>query len=283
MKTVKHTLTANYIKYVTALLAAGPLLAASPACQADTIEVTEPQPAGTISEPAESPFVTGTLALTVDTHFISYGADVWGAGDNWDDPLFHPMLELNFDLGKGFTGILGTWWDVNSNAPSSIGDVIQEVDVWIGVAYGYKDFNFTVLYQDWMYAGDIERIVDLKAGYAHWLNPSLTLHFRVDEGASGGDNGLATVLGVAPGTSWKDVSFSFPVNVAFDTDNFHGGDAGFSFASVGAAASVPMKFIPKGDWTFNVGVTYYFTNDDVIPNNPEDSFLTGTAGIVLGF
>jgi hypothetical protein len=40
---------------------------------------------------------------------MSFGQDVWAAGNNWDDPLFHPSLELNFDLGSGFTGILGTW------------------------------------------------------------------------------------------------------------------------------------------------------------------------------
>jgi len=282
MKTVKHTLTSNYIKYVAAVLAAGPLMAAS-TCMADAPEVTQ----------EEAPFVTGTLALNVDTHFVSYGADVWQAGTSWDDPLFHPMLELNLDLGKGFTGIVGTWWDVNSNASSSIADAVQEVDVWVGLGYGVGDWSFTALYQEWMYGSDSERIFDLKVGYAHFLNPSVTLHFRTDGGAAGGtpiggtpldyDTGLATVFGIAPGTSWKDVSFTFPVNVAFDSDGFHGGDSGFSFASVGASASVPLSFIPKGDWTFNVGLTYYLTNDDVIPANPDDSFLTGSAGVTLTF
>ena len=278
MKTVKHTLTSNYMKYVAAVMAAAPLLA-STSVKADAPPVTE----------EETPFVTGTLSLMVDTHFVSYGFDVWGAGENWDDPLFHPMLELNFDLGEGFKGILGTWWDVNNNQDTdatSIGNnKIQEVDVWAGVGYSMGDWSFTALYQEWMFAGQSERIVDLKAGYAHFLNPSLTLHFRVDNDL-GLDNGLATVLGIAPGTSWEDISFSFPVNVAFETDGFHGGDSGWSFASVGASASVPLKFIPKGDWTFSAGLTYYFTSEDVIPSNAingEENFLTGTAGVVLTF
>lgn len=272
MKTVKHTLTSNYIKYVAAALAAAPLVVGTSA-------LADAAPAA----PEEAPFVTGTLALTVDTHFVSYGLDVWGAGEDWDDPLFHPMLELGFDLGGGFKGILGTWWDVNSNAPSSIGDSIQEVDVWVGLGYSTGNWSFTALYQEWLYANESERIVDLKAGYAHFLNPSLTLHFRTDAGASGGETGLATVLGIAPGTAWEDISFTFPVNVAFDTDGFHGGDAGWSFASVGANAGIPLAFIPKGNWTFNVGVTYYFTNEDVIPGNVEENFLTGSAGVVLTF
>lgn len=281
MKTVKHTLTSNYVKYVAALLAAGPLLAASTTCQAEAA----PEPTM-----EETPFVTGTFALVVDTHFVSYGADVWGAGTKWDDALFHPSLELNLDLGKGITGIVGTWWDVNGNGSGSVGspaignNLIQEVDVWVGAAYSYEDWSFTALYQEWMYAGQSERIVDLKVGYAHFLNPSATLHFRVDHDfGSSIDNGLAAVFGIAPGTSYENISFSFPVNVAFDTDNFHGGESGFSFASVGASASVPLSFIPKGDWTFSMGLTYYLTDDDVIPGNVDDCFLTGSAGISLAF
>lgn len=280
MKTVKHTLTSNYIKYVAALLAAGPLVVATQNCLADG---TNAAPAA-MEEAEETPFVTGTLALTVDTHFVSYGADVWGAGQDWDDPLFHPMLELGFDLGGGFKGILGTWWDVNNNAPTSIGNSIQEVDVWIGASYAMNKFTFTALYQEWMYASQTEKIVDLKATYAGFLNPSATFHFRVDSELPNTDDGLAVVLGIAPGLKLgENISLSFPLNIAGETEGFHGGDEGFSFASLGANAGIPLSFISKGNWTFNIGVTYFVTSDDVIPNNPEDAFLTGSAGVTLTF
>jgi hypothetical protein len=277
MKTVKHTLTSNYIKYVATLLAAAPILAATQNCQAEAAA------AAPVAEP-EAPFVTGTLALTVDTHFVSYGADVWGAGNNWDDPLFHPMLELGFDLGGNFKGILGTWWDVNNNAPTSIGNSIQEIDVWAGLSYGMGKFTFTGLYQEWMYASQTEKIVDLKAAYAGFLNPSATFHFRVASDLPNTDDGLAVVLGIAPGLKLgENISLSFPLNIAGETEGFHGGDEGFSFASLGANAGIPLSFIPKGNWTFNIGVTYFVTSDDVIPNNPEDAFLTGSAGVTLTF
>ena len=57
---------------------------------------------------------------------------------------------------------------------------------------------------------------------------------------------------------------------------------GYAFASVGANASLPIPFMP-GSWSLNAGLTGYHTNDDVIPNNPEDAFLTGKLGLTLAF
>ncbi|HHY85102.1 MAG TPA: hypothetical protein GYA07_06155 [Verrucomicrobia bacterium] len=231
---------------------------------------------------AEAPFVSGTLSFVADTHFISYGQDVWGAGNEWNDVLFHPSLELTFDLGRGFKGILGTWWDVNDNAATSIGRKdVQEIDVWVGLGYEVQNFTFTLLYQEWMYGGQNERIVDFKVGYAHWLNPSLTLHARVDDELPF-DTGLVTVLGVAPSKEFGIVTVSVPVNVSFDTDNYHGGDAGFGFVSIGVSAGVPLTFV-KGNWSLNAGITYYHTNDKVIPVNPDEDFVTGSLGVSLAF
>ena len=277
MKTVKNKKTLNKLKPLSALLGVAPLLAGSVAFAEDAAE--------------EKPFVSGMLSLMAESHFISYGQDVWGEGDAWSDFFFHPTLELNFDLGNGFTGILGTWWDVNNAAPSqpkpspAIGHSVQEVDVWVGLGYKYENWSFTLLYQEWMYADQSERIVDFKVGYSHWLNPSVTIHTRVDNELAGFDNGAVGVLGIAPGKSWEWISLSFPVNVAFDTAGFHAGDAGFSFVSFGVGASVPLKFIQRGNWSFESGLTYYITDDDVIaPNKANDSsFLVGSAGIKLTF
>lgn len=231
----------------------------------------------------ETPFVTGSLTFAANTHFISYGADVWGAGSDWDDLLFNPMVDLSLDLGGGFSALIGTWWDVNDNADSSIANAVQEVDVWAGIAYATGDWSFSLIYQDWMYASQSERIVDLNIGYSHFLNPSLTLHARVDHDLGPTiDNGLAVVLGIAPGMDAGPVALSFPVKIAAETDEFHGGDSGFSFASAGVGASLPLEFM-RGDWSLDAGLTLYHTNDDVIPNNPDDFFLTGSLGLKLKF
>jgi hypothetical protein len=221
-----------------------------------------------------APVVTGSLNLNYNTHFISYGQDIWGAGTDFGDKgTFNPSFELNFDLGGGFKAILGTWWDVNSNADSNIGDAIQEIDAWAGLGYTTGPWSFTLLYQNWAYASQNEQIIDFKVAYADGLiNPSLMLHGRV-AGAEPFDTGLVTVLGIAPGTKAGPVTLSFPIQVAADTDGFHGGKGGFSFASAGISASVPVSFLP-GNWALNAGLVYYYTEGSVFPTNVDDSFLT---------
>ena len=234
-----------------------------------------------MEEPAPPSGTTfsGTLALDVNTHFISYGFDVWGAGNKWNDALFNPSLSLNWDFGNNWSANLGTWWDVNDNAISSIGENVQEVDVWAGIAYDAGFVEVGLTYQEWMYGGTSERIVDLALGFDLPLSPSLTIHGRVDPGASGGDNGVVPVLGIElPGLELGPVAMSFPVTCAFATDGFHGADGGFAYASAGVGASCPLIW----GWTLNAGVTYYYTNDSVIPN-PDESIFTGMIGVSLDF
>ncbi len=244
---------------------------------------TYSKPVVAMEEEESSPVVTGSLSLMVNTHFISYGFDVWGAGSSWSEPIFNPAIELNFDLGSGWTFILGTWWDVNDNAVSSIGgSAVQEVDVYGGFGYTTGIVSFTVLYQEWLYGGGSERIVDFIVAFDTILNPSLTIHGRVDGEDLGLEEGIVGVLGIEEGFDAGPVTFTFPAAVAFATDNYHGGDGGFAYASLGANLSVPLPFLP-GDWSFHTGVTGYYTNPDVIPTNPDELFLTGNAGITLTF
>ena len=167
---------------------------------------------------------------------------------------------------------------MNDNAPTSIGSSIQEIDVWAGFAYATGSWKTTFLYHDWMYASQHERAFELKLAYTHPINPYILLHYRFDDEISF-DTGLVALAGISPGTSLGPVALSFPVQVAFDTDGYHGGDAGFSFASAGISASIPIV----EHVALNLGVTYYYTNDSVIPVNPEDNIFTGSAGITITF
>lgn len=232
-----------------------------------------------IPAPADTPFVTGNLTLAYDTHFISYGQDVWAAGNDWSDGLFHPSLELDFNIGGGWQIYLNTWFDVNDNALSSIGGDVQEVDVNVGVYYTKDKWKFQLGYGAWMYGDQIEHIVDGKVSYNDGVwNPFLMLHGRVADDI-GFDTGLVAQVGIAPSKAFGPVTLSLPITASFDTDNFHGGDSGFAYVSAGLGASVPL-------WkqtTLNVGVTYYHTNDEVIPGNPDEDFVTGSAGITISF
>jgi hypothetical protein len=170
---------------------------------------------------------------------------------------------------------------VNDNAVSSIGKDVQEVDVWAGLAYTAGKTTITLLYQEWMYAGASERIVDLKVGYDTFLKPTLTLHGRV-EGNGGQKEGVVGVISGSYDFSGGPVNFSIPGAVAFATDGFQGGGAGFAYASVGFSGSLPLKGYFDGT-TLTAGVTYYHTNDSVIPGNPDSDFVTGNVGVSFSF
>jgi hypothetical protein len=260
------------------------LIGATLAAIATTTIATHAGPPAPAPEKNPAPLksrVSGTLSLTVDTHFISYGADVWAAGSEWSDPLFHPQLEVSIAFSDKFKMILGTWWDVNDNAISSIGGSVQEIDVWAGFAYTAGPVTYTLLYQEWMYANDSERIIDFKAAFDTFLKPYILIHGRVD-GIDAQEEGIVGVVGASYDFSGGPVNFSIPAALAFATDEYHGGGGGFAYASLGFNASLPLKGFFDGT-TINAGVTYYHTNDDVIPNNPDSDFVTGSVGVSFSF
>ena len=268
------------------LCATAALAAISSASAGDTyVAPPAPAPVPVAAEGASD--VSGWLSLDYNSHFVSYGADVWGAGNSVSDALFNPSFGLDFDLGGAVLSV-GSWWDVNDLAESPIGGNIQEIDVWAGISTDFGPVNVSLTYQAWFYAEDTEHIIDLGLSFDAPLAPSITIHGRPDAGASGGDTGVVAVLGfdvfaVGDGVSAGPVEFSAPISVAAATDGYHGGGSGFAYASAGLNFSVPVASGSLGDWDIHGGVTYFYTNDNVIPNNPDESFLTLSAGIGLSF
>ena len=265
-----------------------PLLAFALATGVASAGTTETMASAPPAPPAED-VVYGVLKLDFNSHFVSYGADVWSDGASMSDMGFNPMLELSFDLPGGFTSTLGTWWDVNSKGSAPLGGQIQEIDVWTGLSYTYEKFTVGVTFQDWVYADATEEILDVKFAYDCFLTPSLTVHNRLGAGGSGGSEGTILVLGLGHSVEAGPVTISFPFNLAyFLEDDFHAGstDSGFGYLSIGVGAALPLSpYIGDaiGDWTLNAGLTYYFTDDDVVGNPDEDDFLTSSVGLSLAF
>jgi hypothetical protein len=228
----------------------------------------------------EKPSISGNLSLNFDSHFVSFGQNTWGPNSNL---LFHPSLELTKSLNEDVKLILGTWWDVNDRAVSSIGNRVQEVDVWFGGSYTTGVLTTTAMYQQWMYNSRNEQAVELKFAVDTFLKPSLLIHQRLSTGYEGG-----TVIVLGAGYDFKvgPVSFSIPAAVSYTTSNYwSGGDSGIGFGSLGLTGSVPVEFVSKGA-TFSAGVTGYITNDDVITFNKtpnKANFATFTAGISIPF
>ncbi|MES2657493.1 MAG: hypothetical protein V4689_02685 [Verrucomicrobiota bacterium] len=242
--------------------------------------------------PVTEDVVSGVLSLSVNSHFISYGNDVWKDGSSMSDPGFNPSLEYTIQLpADGFSLILGTWWDVNSKAAApSIGGDIQEIDVWAGLGYTVDKFSITTTYQAWNYAQGTEQILDVKLGYACFLSPSLMFHNRIDEGNSGGADGTIVVLGLSHSIEAGPVTISFPVNfAAILGDNYYdataGSDSGYAYTSIAAQASYGLEFMGDtyGKWSLVGGLTQYWTNGSVIPGNPTNQFLTYNVGLTANF
>jgi hypothetical protein len=254
----------------------------------DPVPMTTPAP--TITEEEDN--FSGTLSLDLNSHFVSYGFDVWGDGNDLEGGTFNPALELTWGLPANFSLILGTWWDVNGKVPSAIGGKLQEIDVWAGLGYSVGDLSITALYQNWIYGSANEQIVDLKFAYDCFLSPSIVIHNRVDPGASGGSNGTIIVAGVSHSIDAGPVSFSFPLNVAyFLDDDFHPAstDSGLGYGSLGINATLPLTFLgdSRGEWNLHGGFTYYVTDSDVVANSdagrPDNDFLTANIGIGCAF
>jgi len=236
----------------------------------------------------EAPAFSGWVSFDINSHFISYGADVWGGGTTWKRGVFNPSAELAWATPiKGLTALVGTWWDVNNNAQSSIGGYLQEVDVWAGLSYGYEDLSVTVLYQAWAYGGKTEQILDVILKYSNnnFLNPALTIHNRLNPGAAeggGGKNGTFFVPNISYNFKVWEVTITPTAAMGLCTDDFHGGGGGYAYTALGIGASVPIPYLP-GDWELHGGITYYNTNNEVIPNNVANNFVTGNMGVKLSF
>ncbi len=232
------------------LLCATSLLQAGPSTSKEVVPSVPPEP----------PLITGTLSLLMDTHFVSYGQDIWGAGQSWQDPLFHPSLAINFNLASNFTFFVGTWMDINDNndSNSTLGNRVQEIDVWAGVSYTVDKFKFSLTNQYWNYNGNTEKILDFRIDYANILNPYLLFN---------------------PTKTVGPVTLSLPVAMSYDTYDFHGGQAGFGYASVGLGATLPLSKCVS----LTASVDYFYTNDNVIVTNPDEGFVRGRAGVVFTF
>jgi hypothetical protein len=243
---------------------------------------------------AQGEMVSGSMGLSYNTNFVSYGFDVWGGGTDFfgSQSTVFAWGDVAFDFDPVVVNV-GIWADINDNAATTIGGNFQEIDWYAGATYSAGIFSLGATYQEWNYAGDVERIVDLKvawddSGYmgGFSLAPSITWHFRID-GNGAQDEGSAIVLAIAPSAPLAGpVSLAFPMGVGFFVDDdFQGGtDGGFAYGYFGGSVGIPLgEPGPYGAWTLTTDLIYYTTDGDAIPGNVAGGFLTGAVGIKVGF
>jgi hypothetical protein len=232
--------------------------------------------AGLVSVGQAQADLSADLSFDYNSHFISYGFDVWADGD---DPqgTFNPSLSLNYEVDENLSFNAGFWLDVNDNGGGPFETV--ETDVWLGVAYTSGITTASLTYQNWQYGGTSEEVLDLGLSFDTLFSPSVTLHKRLSAGASGGFNGTFLVLGAEHSFDISDkFSLTIPVSVGFALDEFHTTESGYGFASIGLSANYAVNDMTS----FHAGVTYWDTDDQVI-GNAEDSFFSFNAGVTFSF
>ena len=242
--------------------------------------------------------ITTSLGVDFASHFVCYGLDVWGGGDDFygSESTMFVWADFTVDL-EPFALNFGVWSDLNDNADSPIGGEIQEIDVYAELAYTFDKLTVGVAYQEWNYSDDVERLVDLNLSYDDTglifedfgFQPWFNAHFRVD-GNGEQEEAEALVFGIEPSFTLTDsedypLTLSIPISAAYFTDEFQGGDSGFGFFSAGGTLSMPLSFIPAGygEWNAAVNATYYHTPDDTIPDNPEENFVATTISLSMTF
>jgi hypothetical protein len=126
----------------------------------------------------------------------------------------------------------------------------------------------------------------------HWRFANLSARvLETENTAFGGDQGTYFELGIEPGFNLipgdrYPIDVAFPMTVGFSINDYYenaaGNDEAWGYAALGAAASVPMAFIPEdyGSWSFTAGVTTMILNANLKSANKDDTpWVVGTFGV----
>lgn len=246
--------------------------------------MTSPLSAGELTDSVAAPIpsssaekLSGSISFDYNSHFISYGFDVWGGGKNPSgESTFNPSVSIDYQVNDQWTLSSGFWLDVNDNT----GDFeTVETDIWFGASYTTGITTISGTFQNWQYGGVSEEVFDLGVSFDTFLSPSVMLHHRLDEGASGGFDGTFLLVGAEHTFELSDsFSITVPVAVGFALSEFHTTETGYGYASIGLQGSYALN----ESTSLNVGATYYDT-DDAVVGNVDDSFITYNAGISISF
>lgn len=263
----------------------------------------------TSSVAQDAPPAVNTGQLT-----FSAGADVVSTyvfrGIEQEDSglIIQPWVEVGAPLGDtGLDLTIGTWQSIHSEGTGAAGNGPSrwyESDLYAGLGYSINDqFNvsatFTGFYSPSGAFADIEEIAfgvdyddsEIFGDYA--FSPYALIAFETRD--AGGSEDIYLELGGAFSAFFIEsedlpVELSFPFALGFSIDDYYTDDTGdneaFGYLRIGAAASMPLDFIPAdyGVWSASAGVDLYFVNDDAnLLDDGDDFELVGLLGVSLEY
>lgn len=240
----------------------------------------------------ESPF-SFNISLDANSHFMSYGSNVWGAGteDIGDEWLFNPSMSIDYAINDTSGLYVGAWFDINgvSDAgPGAVGPDLggdtKEMDLWIGYFFSVDKLTVDFTFQQWYYGSETEGIFDVTASYDVMFSPYIKMHNRFEVVGSTQQKGtIYEVGGTLYESEYKGLSYGFNVGVAFSLDDYHvAGEDGYAYSFLGASASYVIYSSDSLDIDLHGGLTYYDTDEDTT-GNAENSYLTGSLGVGFSF
>lgn len=261
---------------------------------------------------------TGRIALSAGVDFPTHYF-FRGIRQEDEDYIVQPFADITFKLheGQGPLSALGLTvgiWNSLHGGPSGVdGAASVDPEVWYEADFYaklaatlFQDLTAAATYTVYMSPNDRFQTVheialslaynDARLLGAFALNPNLTLAFETQGQAdAGASRGVWLQAGVAPGLTLFEgaaypVALSFPVSLALSLDDYYefatGDDDTFGYLSVGAAASVPLAFIPRafGSWQARASVTLLYLGDNLKAVNKGDrTEFVGSLGLALTY
>lgn len=239
----------------------------------------------------ESPF-SFSLSLDQNSHFMSYGVNVWGTTkteDIGDGGTFNPSFVVNYSLSESSGWYAGVWYDVNSytDAPDpgpDLGSKVQEMDVFVGYYFGLDKLSVDLTYQAWLYAGENEGIFDVALSYDTVLSPYVKFHNRIESVGTQQKGTMIEVGGTLYEGTAGSVGYAVSTGLGFSLDDYHvAGEDGYAYSFIGISGSKVIYSSDSLEADLHGGLTYYNTDEYLSGTNPDDNFLTLNIGVGFSF
>lgn len=241
----------------------------------------------------EESALSGWVSLDANSHFMSYGANVWGKDtkDIGDHTLFNPSAGLDYSLGDIGTLYVGMWMDINDLADGDIknfggfGSDVQELDLWIGFTHSIDKLTIDWCLQSWLYAGENEGIFDVTFSYDTMFAPYFKIHNRFETVGDGQQKGqMYEIGGTLYEGEYEGLAYGFGIGVGFSFEDYHSGNGadGYTYSFLGANAGYVIYSNDSIEVDLHGGLTYYNTNKNAT-GNADEGYLTANFGVGFSF